>query len=94
MRLPDKEEDGVNPLFDRFRFDDEDEEETPLYFIDPFDADAMKARARLFPSMPVQAQNQAQLAARRAHQDAAAAASSNMQESSLSGGASQRRQSG
>jgi len=94
MRLPDKDEDGVDPLMDRFAFDEEDEDETPMYFIDPFDADAMKARARLFPSMPMQAQQQAQLAARRAHQDAAAAASASTQESGVSAGSSRRRQSG
>ena len=94
MRLPSRDEDSDNPMSDRFRFDDDDEEEMPMYFIDPFDADAMKARARLFPSMPSQAQQQAQLAARRAQHEAAVAAGATAQESSVPTGASQRRQSG
>ena len=88
MRLPSRDEDGDSPMADRFRFDEEDEDEAPTYFIDPFDADAMRFRARLFPPMPSQAQ---QLAARRAQQDAAAAASRG---SNIAAGASQRPTSG
>lgn len=94
MRVPtSKDDEGDSPMCDRFRFDDEDEEETPTYFIDPFDADAMRARARLFPSTQNQAQQQ-QLAARRAQQEAAVVTNANMQGGSLPVGGSQRRQSG
>lgn len=90
MRMSSRYEDGDSPVFDRFRFDDEDDKETPTYFIDPFDANAMRARARLFPSMPSQAQQQ-QLAARRAQQEAAMA---NAQGGSVLANENQRRPSG
>ena len=93
MQPPSKDEDSDNSMSERFRFDDDDDEEIPTYFIDPFDADPMKARARLFPSMPSQAQQQAQLAARRAQQEAAVAAATGAQENSVTVSASQRRQS-
>ena len=93
LRLPGKDQDGWDPLLDRSRYDDDDEEETPTYFIDPFEVDAMKSRAKLFPSMPAQV-HQAQLAARRAQQGAAAAASANTQGAGISATASHRRQSG
>lgn len=83
MRLPGRDADGDSPMTDRFRFDDEDEDEVPTYFIDPFDTDSMRFRARLFPS-PSHAQQQA---ARQAQIEAARA-------QAAVAGNQQRRQSG
>ena len=87
-RMPTK---GISqsPTAERFKFDDDDEEEMPLYLIDPFDSESMRFRARLFPQMSASQQQ----AARRAQLDAAAAAQS-AQVGSAAATISQRRQAG
>ena len=56
MRVPSKE--GADALtLDRFKYDDDDDEEKPVYGIDPFDTESMRFRARMFG--PTQAQLQA-----------------------------------
>ena len=63
MRLPPKEHLAC-PGVDRFKYDDDEEEEdeTPVYFIDPFDTKSMQFRAKLFPTQSSQAQMQARRA--------------------------------
>lgn len=70
-RLPSK--DAVDALTaERFRFDDDDDDEVPVHFIDPFDNEGIRFRARLFQQAPSHVQQQH--AARRAQNEAAAAA--------------------
>ena len=59
------------PKLDAFKFDDDDDEEDEpqLYFHDPYDAESMLFRAKLFPPQP----SQAQIQARRAQMEAQAA---------------------
>lgn len=66
MRMPSKQ--GMNsPVSDVFKFDDDDDEdEVQVYYHDPFDAESMQFRARIFPPVP----SQAQIQARRAHMEA------------------------
>lgn len=54
---------------DRYRFDEDDEDEVPVYSFDPFDNESVRFRARLFPPQLNQAQQQA---ARRAQIEAVA----------------------
>ncbi|KAL9072835.1 MAG: hypothetical protein Q9161_003377 [Pseudevernia consocians] len=63
MRLPPKA--GFDsPGADRFKYDDDDDEdEVPVYFVDPFDTQNMQFRAKLFPAQSSQAQMQARRAA-------------------------------
>ena len=72
MRLPSKQVISP-PISDGCRFDDgdddDDEDEVPVYFHDPFDAESMQFRAKLFPPHL----SQAQLQARRAQMEAQAA---------------------
>lgn len=59
MRLPPKagfDSSGA----DRFKYDDDDDEdEVPMYFVDPFDTESMQFRAKIFPTQSSQAQMQA-----------------------------------
>lgn len=56
-----------SPDADTFKYDDDDDEdEVPVYFVDPFDAESMQFRAKLFPTTSSQAQMQ-----RRAQMEAA-----------------------
>ena len=66
MRLPTKADfDTLNA--DRFKYDDDDDEdEAPVYFVDPFDTESMQFRAKLFPTQS----SQAQIQARRAQMEA------------------------
>lgn len=58
MRSPPKA-DFDSPDADTFKFDDDDDEnEVPVYFVDPFDTESMQFRARLFPTPSSQAQMQ------------------------------------
>lgn len=66
LRLPPKA-DFHSPSAHRFKYDDEDdEEEAPMYFVDPFDTGSMHFRAKLFPTQS----SQAQMQARRAQMEA------------------------
>ena len=66
MRLPPRV-DFDSPDADQFKYDDDDDEdEVPVYFVDPFDAESMQFRAKLFPTQS----GQAQLQARRAQMEA------------------------
>lgn len=68
MRLPSKQ--AVSPGSTDFKFDDDDdEEEVHIYFHDPYDAESMQFRSRIFPTQPTQAQ----MLARRAQMEAQAA---------------------
>lgn len=59
MRLPPRVE-LDSPGADQFQYDDEDDEdEVPVYFVDPFDAESMQFRAKLYPTQSSQAQLQA-----------------------------------
>lgn len=59
-----------SPVSKSLRFDDDDDEdEVPVYFHDPFDAESMQFRAKIFPPQP----SQAQIQARRAQMEAQAA---------------------
>lgn len=70
MRLPSKQ--AVSPVLNDFKFDDDDEEEeVHIYFHDPYDAESMQFRSRIFPTQPTQAQ----MLARRAQMEAQAAMS-------------------
>ena len=70
MRMPSKE--NMDPATaDRYKYDDEeDEDEAPIYYVDPFDTGSLLFRSRILPPPPTQAQIQA----RRAQIEAAAAA--------------------
>jgi hypothetical protein len=58
-------------IADRYKYDDEDDEdEVPRYYVDPFDTESMVFRSRILPGQPTQAQMQAM----RAQRDAAIAA--------------------
>lgn len=62
MRLPPKADIDA-PGADRFKYDDyDDEDETPVYFVEQFDAESMQFRAKLFPTQSSQAQMQARRA--------------------------------
>ena len=79
MRLPSKEGMG-SPVADRFKYDDDgDEDDMPIYFIDPFDTESMRFRARVFVPQQI---NQAQMPASRRAQVEGPALSS--QENNLS----------
>ena len=62
-RLPSKDV-SESPVSDRFKFDDEDEDEPPIYFVDPFAFDSMRFRAKIFPQQTI--------AARKAQMEATA----------------------
>jgi len=69
VRLPSRQA-MISPISDGFKFDDDDDDdEVPIYFHDPFDADSMRFRSRIFPTQPTHAQIQA----RRAQIEAQAA---------------------
>lgn len=70
MRMAQKENMDT-AIADRYKYDDEDDEdEVPRYYIDPFDTESMVFRSRILPGQPTQAQMQAI----RAQRDAAIAA--------------------
>ena len=65
MRLAPKA--GFGPFgADRFNYDDDDEDEVPVYFVDPLDTESMQFRAKFFPA----SSGHAQMQARRAQMDA------------------------
>jgi len=62
MRSPSKQA-MILPVSDRFKFDDDDDDdEVQIYIHDPFDAESMQFRSKLFPTQPTQAQIQARRA--------------------------------
>ena len=70
MRMAQKENMDT-AIADRYKYDDEDDEdEVPRYYIDPFDTESMVFRSRILPGQSTQAQMQAM----RAQRDAAIAA--------------------
>ena len=85
MRLPPKA--GIDSSGeDRFTYDDEDDEdEVPIYFVDPFDTESMQFRAKIFPTQPSQAQMQARRAQMEAPSHGASHASTSSRASHQTG---------
>ena len=76
MHLQSKE--GLDDLIvDRFKYDQDDEEEEPTYFIDPYDISSMRYRASFLGGFRDQAQLQAAKRAQLEGQMASAQAPAN-----------------